>query len=684
MQSTAKAKRPHDASKRLRSVASHCRSGLLVTVLLVLLTSLPSVTCAQSPVSTPPASSGTNNRVNLLFLDEGVVTRPIIQELMEGFRLFFLEHPENSPEVFVESLDLSRLQGAQTSTTETAGLETTAWLKQKYRGKRLDLLVASNARVFPLLVALREQIAPQAWILTMERFGEAINPNSAIPNVAILRSDDASIGALQLIQQLFPATQRIAFVGTTFPHTQSTNAAVAYFRTQCQSLGLEFDSLVDVEMTKLTQRLQQLPANTVIYYSAVHIDRNGQRLVPADVVEFLSRQTPHPIIAGLDTFVGRGIVGGVCIQGKTVGRMMAEMTRDYIATGRVADRTMTETVILDARSLDRFSVPDARIPAGAEVRFQQPGFLEQYWPQTLAGTVIVIFQAWLIGALLIAMRRHRTAEQLMERQREQLQHASRLSTLGQYAATLAHELGQPLGAILNNIEAAEQLLSREPEKHLGELRDIIRDIGEDDRRAGRVLDSIRAMVRRQQPSQRPLNLANLLQNVLVLVQPTMVAQRINITVSCELPNPTIIGDEVLVQQAVLNLLNNSMQAIQQQTAAQSSDPPSGLRNGESSRERSSVGSIHIQIRPVASFDPTRFDSCIELAILDNGGGIDSSIESSVTEPFFTTRSTGLGMGLAIVQSIIEQHDGQMVLQNQPGTGLTVRLLFPTEPRKKPT
>lgn len=683
MQSKATAEQPANKAP-FRRVASANRPGLLMVVSLVLLSCLRSETSAQPPVPASPATSDPRSRPSVLFVDQEVITRPLIQEIMEGFRVFFLEHPENAPEIFVESLDLSRLQAAATSATTTSGLETTAWLKQKYAGKRLDLLVASNARVFPLLVALREQIAPQAWILTMERFGEAVNPNSAIPNVAILRSDDASISALQLTKQLFPTTQRVAFVGTTFPHIQNMKATVSLFLEQTQTLGIEFESLVDLELTELTQRLQQLPANTVIYYSAVHTDRNGQRLVPADVVEFLSRQTPHPIITGLDTFVGRGVVGGVCIQGKTVGRMMAEMTRDYITTCRVDDRTMTETVILDARILDRFSVPDSRIPTDAEVRFQQPGFLEQYWPQTLAGIVIFISQAWLIGALLIARGRRRTAEQLMERQREQLQHASRLSTLGQYAATLAHELGQPLGAILNNIEAAEQLLSREPEKHLDELRDIIHDIGEDDRRAGRVLDSIRAMVRRQQLSQRPLNLADLLQNVLLLTRSTMDSRRISITVTSELPHPMITGDEVLLQQAVLNLLNNSMQAIQQQVADQNSDPPSGLRTGESSRERSSVGSIRLHIRPVASFDRARFDSCVELAILDNGGGIDSSIEGSVTEPFFTTRSTGLGMGLAIVQSIMEHHDGQMVLQNQPGTGLTVRLLFPVHPRKNQT
>ncbi len=683
MQSKATAEQPANKAP-FRRVASADRPGLLMLVSLVLLTCLRSVTSAQPPVPASPAPSTTHIRPNVLFLDEQIVTRPIIQEIMEGFRIFFLEHPDIAPEVFVESLDLLRLQATQTPADETTGQEATAWLQKKYSGNRLDLLVASNARVFPVLVALREKIAPQAWILTMERFGEAVNPNATIPNVAILHYGEIGTGAMDLTRQLFPTTKRVAFVGTSFPHIQNMKARVSQFREQAQANGIEFEGLIDLEISDLTQRLKQLPPDSVIYYSGVHMDGNKQRLVPADVVEYLSRETQYPIIAGLDTFLGRGIVGGVCVEGKTVGRMMAEMTRDFFVNGSVSDRTLTETVILDARILDRFSVPDSRIPTDAEVRFQQPGFLEQYWPQTLAGIVIFISQAWLIGALLIARGRRRTAEQLMERQREQLQHASRLSTLGQYAATLAHELGQPLGAILNNIEAAEQLLSCEPEKHLDELRDIIHDIGEDDRRAGRVLDSIRAMVRRQQLSQRPLNLADLLQNVLVLTRSTMDSQRISITVTSELPHPMITGDEVLLQQAVLNLLNNSMQAIQQQAAAQNSDPPSGLRNSESIRERPPAGSIRLHIRPVASFDPARFDSCVELAILDNGGGIDSSIEGSVTEPFFTTRSTGLGMGLAIVQSIMEHHDGQMVLQNQPGTGLTVRLLFPVHPRKNQT
>ncbi|MEY3176112.1 MAG: hypothetical protein RLZZ436_4026 [Planctomycetota bacterium] len=682
MQPTATANRPRDVTRIQGSAAIAGRAGLPVIWWLILLTSIRSVTLAQPPVAANSAPANTRSDPSVLFVDQELVTRPVIQEIMEGFRVFFLEHPENAPEIFVESLDLSRLQPAQNPVTDTAVLESTMWLREKYRGKRIDLLVASNARVFSLLVALREKIAPQAWILTMERYGESINPNSAIPNVAILRGDDASISTLQLTKQLFPTTQRLAFVGTTYPHAQSVKASVSFFRTQCQTMGIEFDSLVDLQLAELTQRLQQLPANTVIYYSSIHRDRDGQQLVPADVAEYLSRETPHPIIAGMDTYVGRGIVGGVCIQGKTVGRIMAEMTRDYIKNGKVSDRTITETVILDARILDRFSVPESRVPAGAEVRFQQPGFLEQYWPQALAGTIIFISQAWLIGAMLVAMRRRKNAEQLMERQREQLQYASRLSTLGQYAATLAHELGQPLGAILNNIEAAEQLLSREPEKHLDELREIIRDIGEDDRRAGRVLDSIRAMVRRQQLSRRPLNLADLLQNVLVLARSTIESQRINITVTCELPHPIISGDEILLQQAMLNVLNNAMQAMQQPETDQNSDPPSGRLSSETTRDRTSVGCIRIHIRPAISFDPARFDNCVELAILDNGGGIDSSIESSVSEPFFTTRSSGLGIGLPIVQSIMEHHDGQMVLQNQPGIGLTVRLLFPASPHEK--
>jgi signal transduction histidine kinase len=682
MQSTA-SRLQNDSGIR-KTAAWGFRPVLLLIVASIPLCSLSSVTLAQPPVTTSTAPSAPDVRANVLFVDEQVVTRPVIQEMMAGFRTFFLEHPENAPEVFAESLDLSRLRVAQIASSEASAAESTAWLTQKYNGIRLDVLVAANARVFPLLVALRDQIAPQAWILTMERFGESLNPSGAIPNVAILRSEDASIGALQLTTQLFPTTRRVAFVGTSFPHAQSTMAAVAFFEAECRKTSLEFEPLIDLELSELTQRLRQLPPDSVVYYSAVHTNGSGQRVVPAEVVDYLSRETPRPIIAGIDVYLGRGIVGGVCTEAKTVGRMMAEMVRDYIANGTVADRTMIPAVILDARVLDRFSVPDSRIPASAEVRFQQPGFFRQYWPQTLAGILIFSSQAWLIGTLLITLRHRRQAEQQIARHQELLQHASRLSTLGQYAATLAHELGQPLGAILNNIETAEHLLSLDPEKHLDELRDIIHDIAEDDRRAGRVLDSIRSMVRRQQPAQHPLSLAELVQNTLVLVRSTMNSQRISLTVACEAAQPLISGDEVLLQQAVLNLLNNSVQAFQQRKVTRNSNAPSGLLSSESMRERAAADSIRIEIRPAASFSPAQFDSCIELAILDNAGGIDSSVERSVTEAFFTTRASGLGIGLSIVQSIMEQHDGQMVLQNQPGIGLTVRLLFPTEPRKKLT
>lgn len=682
MQSTASRLQIHSSFRT--TVAWGCRSVLLLSLASILLCVHSPPAFAQPPVTTSTIPPAPVVRANVLFVDEQVVTRPVIQEMMAAFRTFFLQHPENAPEVFAESLDLSRLRATQTPSSAVASPESTAWLTQKYNDIRLDVLVAANAHVFPLLVALRDQIAPQAWILTMERFGESLNPGGTIPNVAILRSEDASIGALQLTTQLFPTTQRVAFVGTTFPHTQSTIAAVAFFESQCRKTGIAFEPLIDLELSELTQRLRQLPPDSVIYYSAVHTNGSGQRLVPTEVVEYLSRETPRPIIAGIDVYLGRGIVGGVCTEAKTVGRMMADMVQDYTKNGTVADRTMMPAVILDARVLERFSVPNSRIPAGAEVRFQQPGFFRQYWLQTLAGILIFSSQAWLIGTLLITLRRRRKAEQQITRQQEQLQHASRLSTLGQYAATLAHELGQPLGAILNNIETAEHLLQRDPEKHIDELRDIIHDIAEDDRRAGRVLESIRSMVRRQQPAQHPLSLAELVQNTLVLVRSTINSQRISITVACEAAQPLISGDEVLLQQAVLNLLNNCVQAFQQRKVNKNSNASFGLPGTESLRERPAADSIRIEIRPAASFAPARFDSCIEVAIVDNAGGIDSSIEQSVTDAFFTTRSSGLGIGLSIVQSIMEQHDGRMVLQNQPGIGLTVRLLFPAEPRKKLT
>jgi len=243
----------------------------------------------------------------------------------------------------------------------------------------------------------------------------------------------------------------------------------------------------------------------------------------------------------------------------------------------------------------------------------------------------------------------RSAEILRARQ-EQLMRLGRVSTLGQLAVSLAHELEQPLAAILHNAETADLLLRKGQRINRAELDAIVTDILADDRRAGAVLDRIRAMVRMQRFVPEALPVEALLSDAARLIRPACDRHRVAIEISCDPNLPDIMGDAVLLQQALLNLLLNSMDAI-----------------GERGNGRMTL--LAGEVKP----------GLVEISVGDNGGGVPPAELGSLFEPFFTTKKEGLGMGLPLVQSIVEQHEGKLRVANQPGRGLVVGLQLPVWP-----
>jgi C4-dicarboxylate-specific signal transduction histidine kinase len=320
--------------------------------------------------------------------------------------------------------------------------------------------------------------------------------------------------------------------------------------------------------------------------------------------------------------------------------------------------TVSPVVILDDRVLARFRVPASRIPEGSKVLFREPRLWDRYRPYFVAGGAVLAIQSLLIVALVTQSRRRRRAERIVGEQRDQITHAGRISTLGQLAASLAHELGQPLGAILNNLEAAEILLRDDDSANAEELRAIVRDIAADDERAGAVLDRIRAMIRKQRFTVGPVEVPGLIRGVLTLAGPRLTSDGIVVGVACDPGLPRVAGDEILLQQALLNLLGNSADAIRASRA--------GSR-GAAEGHRDS-GEITIRAR--------REGNTVELVVIDNGGGIGVGIIDEALDAFATTKDEGLGMGLPIVRSIVEQHEGSLRLNNKPGHGLTVSLRVP--------
>jgi two-component system sensor kinase FixL len=245
----------------------------------------------------------------------------------------------------------------------------------------------------------------------------------------------------------------------------------------------------------------------------------------------------------------------------------------------------------------------------------------------------------------ITARKQDEAEML--RLHADLAHAGRVSTMAQLASGLAHELSQPLGAILRNAEAA-QLLLQSSAPDLGEIRAILADICKDDHRAGEVIDHMRALLKRRGLERVELDFTELVNEVLVLVQPDAGSRKVRLAVEVPATLPPVRGDRVHLQQVLLNLILNGIDAM--------SDVPAEQRR------------LVVRARPADA-------GTVEVAIADAGRGVTAAKLERLFEPFFTTKPDGMGLGLPISASIIGAHGGRIWAESGP-TGATFYFTVP--------
>jgi C4-dicarboxylate-specific signal transduction histidine kinase len=246
----------------------------------------------------------------------------------------------------------------------------------------------------------------------------------------------------------------------------------------------------------------------------------------------------------------------------------------------------------------------------------------------------------------VTARKH--AEHESQLLREEIAHAGRVSTMGQLASALAHEINQPLGAILRNAEAAELFLQH-PSPDLDEIRAILADIREDDERAGLVIDRMRGLLRRQTLETQRLDVGALVGEVAALVRVDAAMRQVKLHVDVQADLPRAMGDRVHLQQVLLNLIINAMDAL----------------DGASLENR--------RISVTARGDGAQI---VEIAVSDTGPGIPADTLARIFEPFFTTKPTGMGMGLAISRTIVETHGGELWAENKSDGGTTFRLTLP--------
>jgi signal transduction histidine kinase len=266
------------------------------------------------------------------------------------------------------------------------------------------------------------------------------------------------------------------------------------------------------------------------------------------------------------------------------------------------------------------------------------------WPDDLVDNLR------LVGEVFANALARKRAERYESRLREQLALAARVTLVGELAASIAHEVNQPLCAIISNADALQRMLAASNQDP-AEVREALEDIGRDGRRASAVIGRVRSLLRRTPAERAHVDVNDLVREVAVLVRGDMA--RRDVPLRLDLPEglPPVSADRVQLQQVILNLLSNGADAMA--TVA---------RGSRELVVRSALGA-----------------ACgVALEVSDTGVGIPPANRSLIFETFFTTKPGGMGMGLAICKSIVEAHGGRLEALPNPGRGSTFRITLPAD------
>lgn len=256
-----------------------------------------------------------------------------------------------------------------------------------------------------------------------------------------------------------------------------------------------------------------------------------------------------------------------------------------------------------------------------------------------------------VNGIFVDVTEQKAAEREAAEQRQEVAHLMRVSVLGELSGAIAHEINQPLTAVQTNAETGLDLLAeRSPD--LAEVRDVLEDIVHDNRRASDVIERLRSMLRKGERRLDCVDIKNLIHSTIALLNSEAIARRITIEADLSGDLPAVSGDPVQLQQVLLNLVMNAMDAMDEAAPAQ---------------------------RVVTIGSEVARDGSVVVTVRDRGRGISTAEQSQLFRPYHTTKAHGLGLGLTICSTIVQQHGGNLTLVNNPEGGAVASFSLPAHP-----
>ena len=547
---------------------------------------------------------------------------------------------------FSEPLDAQRFQ------VEAYEPELTALLARKYSGLRIDVVVAVSQRALDFFSLHGAVLWPGARLVFSGWPGEVFESSSGLPpDAAAVVADVSARETIDLARRMQPNARRMVVIsGASDLDKRNERQVRQVLANGTDQLPNEF--FTGLPLPELASRVAAEPADTIVFYIAQFRDREDRPYTPREVLRAISTQSVAPVYGMAETYLGFGMAAGVAESYEDHGNLVGQAIREALAGNssepkqhlvKAAVRCMA-----DARALQRLSLDQRRLPEGCEIRFTDHSYWREHLWQILVALAIIVAQSLLIATLFAQRRRSRMAEAESRQRLSEMAHMNRRVALGEMSASIAHELNQPLGAIYNNASAAEILIKADPPK-LGEVVEILGDIKRDDQRASDIIARIRKFLRKSEFELRETNLNEAIDESMRTVAGEALDKKVVVRTELEPGLPKVRADRVQLQQVIVNLVLNAIEAMQ---------------------------NTPIQGRVLTVRSQPADERFAEVSVTDSGEGIAEGLRPRIFEPFATSKSTGMGLGLAISRTIIEAHGGRIHAENAPGSGAVLRFTLP--------
>ena len=552
-------------------------------------------------------------------------------------------------ELSTEFLDYPRFSGESYLRTLIA------FLREKYALRPPAMVIVGGEEALGLLLQYRAQLFPKIPVVHMGVMRTFLRDHPPLPADVIGVPFKLDFSAtIELALRCHARSRDLVLIsGAAAPD----HAFEAQLRRDVGRFNdrVTTEFLAGLPTATLQQRLGELGDDAIVFTPGYFGDGAGDHFIPRAAAKLIATAATVPVYAPFDPFLGTGIVGGAMTPFRDMGRQAGQLA-NALLDGAAPASLAVPTVMplhwhLDWRQVRRWGIDTRAIPEDAFIHFRTPTFFEQHRWESLLVLSLFALQSGLILWFLAERRRRRRAELTLQKQRFELVHASRLAVAGELTASIAHEINQPLAAILSNADAADLMLESSPASSKAqreELRAILADIRRDDLRASAVIQRLRALFAKQAVEHQPFDLNEVVRDTESLLR--VEARRRQVTLNAHLAAGAaiLLGDRIQIQQVLINLALNAMDALVQQ--------PEGQRTVEMSVAVTADG--------------------FALRVSDSGPGIAPECLPLLFDSFFSTKRQGMGLGLSIARSLVEAQGGRIRAENAPSLGAVFQVEFP--------